>query len=135
MPHLQDLWSRKFWRLAGRAVDLDGDESWLDAPVSSSSKVADGWLETEAAQRGWALDRECSSAGLLSSMELLDGPGFDSALLRPPGCAPCAAASATSSAATPRLARSPERSGAERASVHVAFPLESGNLQVFLRRP
>ena len=83
VPHLQDLWSRKFWRLAGRAVDLDGGESWLDAPVSSSAKVADGWLEVEAARRGWLLDREDSSAGLLSSMALLDGPGFDSERLRP----------------------------------------------------
>ena len=35
MAALRDLWSRRFWRLAGRPVDIDGDESWLDAPVST----------------------------------------------------------------------------------------------------
>src|SRR4051794_2807869 len=28
-----DLASRGWWRLAGRRVDLDGDQRWLDAPV------------------------------------------------------------------------------------------------------
>ncbi|WP_231134972.1 hypothetical protein, partial [Motilibacter deserti] len=83
MPHVLDRWSRSFWRLAGRAVDLDGADSWLDAPVSATARVGGGWLDVEAAARGWTLDRGGPEAGLLPSMAALDGPGFDSAQLRP----------------------------------------------------
>ncbi len=202
MPHLLDLGSRKFWRLTGRAVDLDGGESWLDAPMSLSATVADGWLDGEAARRGWLLDRDDSNAGLLASMAMLDGPGFDSARLRPeirdfyehtaawqmeawtswsplfwPGgellarlysrrveqlalpMRPLDVAHGMDSritlirdgdggqvaAAWLRRLRTSGRHvfsgsysartlpGADRPSVHVAFPLESGNVQVFLR--
>jgi hypothetical protein len=78
-----DIGSRKFWRLAGRVVDLQGRESWLHAPTSRSPKVADGWLEAEATRHGGALDSDDPSAGLLPSMTLLDGPGFDADRLRP----------------------------------------------------
>lgn len=202
MPHLLDLGSRTFWRFVGRAVDLDGAESWLDAPVSTSARVADGWLGVEAARRGWLLDRDVPSAGLLASMSALDGPGFDAARLRPEirdfyehtaawemevwtGWSPLVwpagelvarlYARRVEQLALPMrpldvahgmdsevtVLRSPDgeqvaaawmrtlRSdgrhvfsgsysartlpGADRPSVHVAFPLESGNVQVFLR--
>ncbi len=202
MPHLLDRGSRKFWRLTGRAVDLEGGEAWLDAPMSSSARVADGWLEGEASRSGLVLDQHDPSAGLLPSMAMLDGPGFDSARLRPEirdfyehtaawgmevwtswsplfwpagelvarlygrrveqlalPMRPLDVAHGMDSqvtlirggdgvqvaAAWLRTLRSSGRHvfsgsysartlpGADRPSVHVAFPLESGNLQVFLR--
>ena len=202
MPHLLDLGSRKFWRLTGRVVDLQGDEAWLDAPMSRSARVADGWLDGEATRSGWVLDQHDPRAGLLPSMSMLDGPGFDSARLRPEirdfyehtaawgmevwtswsplfwpagelvarlygrrveqlalPMRPLDVAHGMDSqvtlirdvdggqiaAAWMRTLRSSGRHvfsgsysaralpGADRPSVHVAFPLESGNVQVFLR--
>jgi hypothetical protein len=202
VPHLLDLGSRKFWRFTGRTVDLGGAESWLDAPMSRSARVADGWLEVEAARNGWIVDHHESSAGLLPSMTMLDGPGFDSARLRPEirdfyehtaswelevwtswspllwpagelvarlygrrveqlalPMRPLDVAHGMDShvtlirdgsgrqvaAAWMRTLRRSDRHvfsgsystrtlpGADRPSVHVAFPLESGNVQVFLR--
>jgi hypothetical protein len=197
-----DLGSRKFWRLTGRVVDLDGRESWLRAPMSHSPKVTDGWVEAEAALHGGGLDSKHPGAGLLPSMTLLDGPGFDAERLRPEirdfyehtaawqmevwtGWSPLfwPAGELVSrlfgrrveqlalpmrpldvahgmdsqvtlirdrqgtqvAAAWMRKLRSSGRHvfsgsysartlpGADRPSVHVAFPLESGNVQVFLR--
>lgn len=83
MPHVLDLGTRRFWRLAGRPVDLGGSESWLDAPMSRAARVADSWLDAEAARSSGSLDRDDPGAGLLQSMSLLDGPGFDTGRLRP----------------------------------------------------
>lgn len=183
-------------------MDLAGGESWLDAPMSTSARVADGWLDVEAARRGWLLERHDPRAGLLPSMTVLDGPGFDSARLRPEirdfyehtaawemeawtGWSPLfwpagelvarlygrrveqlalpmrpldvargmdsrvvvirGADGRQVAAAWVRTLRGSGRHvfsgsysartlpGADRPSVHVAFPLESGNVQVFLR--
>lgn len=202
MPHLLDIGSRKFWTLTGRPVDLDGDESWLDGPVSGSPRVAKDWLAAEAARHGGSVIDDDPSAGLLPSMSLLDGPGFDAARLRPavrdfyehtaswrmevwsswsplfwPGgelvarlwgrrveqlalpMRPLDVAHGMDSVVTPILDAQGEQvaaawtrdlratgrtvfsgayatrtlPGADRPSVHVTFPLESGNLQVFLR--
>ena len=202
MSQLLDLGSRKFWRLTGRAVDLAGTEAWLDAPMSSSARVADGWLVGEATRSGWALDHDDPTAGLLASLAMLDGPGFDAARLRPEirdfyehtaawgmevwtswsplfwpagelvsrlygrrveqlalPMRPLDVAHGMDSrvtlirggdggqvaAAWIRTLRGTGRHvfsgsysvrrlpGADRSSVHVAFPLESGNVQVFLR--
>ena len=202
VPHVLDLGSRKFWRLTGRQVDLDGRERWLDAPSAGSPRVSDEWLAAEAARHGGVLGGDEPSAGLLPSMALLDGPGFDSERLRPeirdfyehtaawqmevwtgwsplfwpggelvvPALRPAGRAARPADAAPrgrprhgqpghpdPRPARRPGRGrvdahparqraavfsgaysartlpGADRPSVHVAFPLESGNVQVFLR--
>ena len=75
MPHLLDIGSRKFWTLTGRSVDLDGDESWLDGPVSGSPRVASDWLAAEAERHGGSVADADPIAGLLPSMSLLDGPG------------------------------------------------------------
>lgn len=83
MHHLLDVASRQFWRLAGRKVDLGGSEAWLAAPTSQSARVADAWLQTEADRHHGRLERDAADAGLLPSMAVLDGPGFDSARLRP----------------------------------------------------
>lgn len=202
MPHVLDLGTRKFWRLTGRRVDLAGNESWLDAPMSASARVTDEWLEAEAARHGGVLEQDDPNAGLLPSMTLLDGPGFDASRLRPEirdfyehtaawrlevwtawspmfwpageavsrlfgrrveqlalPMRPLDVAHGMDSRVTPirdrdgtqvaaawmRTLRESGRAvfsgaysarmlpGADRPSVHVAFPLESGNVQVFLR--
>ena len=202
VPHLLDLGTRKFWRLTGRPVDLAGEHRWLRAPMSRSAVVSDEWLEAEAAHHGGALDPAGADAGLMPSMSVLDGPGFDAARLRPeirdfyehttawemevwtgwspvfwPGGelvsrlfgqrveqlalpmrpldvahgmdsqitlirdrdgAQVAAAWARTLRSSGRVVFSGAYSaytlpGADRPSVHVAFPLESGNVQVFLR--
>lgn len=202
MAHLLDLGSRKFWRLTGRKVDLEGRESWLRAPTSGSAKVADGWLEAEAARHGGVVVQHEADAGLLPSMEVLDGPALTARRLRPEirdfyehtaawrmevwtgwspvfwpagelvarlyarrveqlalPMRPLDVAHGMDSqvavirdrdglqvaAAWMRTLRGSGRHvfsgsysartlpGAGRASVHVAFPLESGNVQVFLR--
>ncbi|HIZ98558.1 MAG TPA: hypothetical protein H9805_08265 [Candidatus Janibacter merdipullorum] len=202
MPHLLDIGSRTFWTLTGRPVDLGRGERWLDGPVSASSMVASDWLQAEATRHGGSVADEDPSAGLLPSMSLLDGPGFDASRLHPavrdfyertaswrmevwtswsplfwPGgelvarlwgrrveqlalpMRPLDVAHGMDSVVTPildargdqvaaawtRALRATGRTvfsgaystrtlpGADRPSVHVAFPLESGNLQVFLR--
>ncbi|UFN45918.1 hypothetical protein [Nocardioides okcheonensis] len=202
MLHLLDLGTRKFWRLTGRPVDLDGAERWLDAPMSGSSRVGAGWVADESARHGGPPAVVEDGAGLLPSMSALDGPGFDASRLRPevrdfyehtsawqmevwtgwsplfwPGgevvsrlwgrrveqlalpmrpldvargmdsrITPIRDAAGTQVAAawtrTLRADGRPVFSGAYSAgsvpgspgpSVHVAFPLESGNVQVFLR--
>ena len=202
MLHMLDLGSRKFWQLTGRRVNLEGREQWLDAPVSRSPLVSTEWLEAEAARHGGTLGEQDPRAGLLPSMSVLDGPGFEadrlhpdvrdfyehtaswrmevwtgwSPLFWPSGelisrlwgrrieqlalpTRPLEVAHGMDSQVTPiwdrhgsqvaaawtRTLRSNGRlvfsgaysartlPGADRPSVHVAFPLESGNVQVFLR--
>ncbi len=202
VSHVLDLASRKLWHLTGREVDLDGPERWLDAPVSRSPRVDDEWLAAEAARHGGLPGGADPDAGLLPSMAVLDGPGFDARRLRaevrdfyehtaawrmevwtgwsplfwPAGelvsrlwfrrveqlalpMRPLDVARGMDSRVTPirdgqgrqvaaawtRTLRASGRPvfsgaysaralpGADRPSVHVAFPLESGNVQVFLR--
>ena len=202
MLHLLDLGTRKFWRLTGREVDLDGHERWLDGPMSATSRVAADWVAHESVRRGGPPAVVEDGAGLLPSTAVLDGPGFDSSCLRPevrdfyehtsgwqmevwtgwsplfwPGgevvsrvwgrrveqlalpMHPLDVARGMDSRITPirdaqgaqvatawtrtlRADGRPVFSGAYAAGsvpasagprVHVAFPLESGNLQVFLR--
>ncbi len=197
-----DLGSRKFWQLIGRSVDLGARERWLDAPVSRSPRVSTEWLEAEAARHGGALGSDDPRAGLLPSMSVLDGPGFDADRLHPDvrdfyehtalwrmevwtgwspfflpagelvsrlwgrrveqlalPMRPLDVARGMDSRVTPirdrrntQVAAAWTRTlpgngrpvfsgaysartlpGADRPSVHVAFPLESGNVQVFLR--
>lgn len=202
VSHVLDLASRSFWKVTGRRVDLDGDERWLDAPVSASARVGTAWIGAEAARHGGVLAAPGPDAGLLPSMSVLDGPGFAAAGLHPlvrdfyehtaswrmdvwsawspvfwPAgelvsrwwgrrveqlalpMRPLDVAHGMDSDVTPvrdhagvqvasawtRTLRGSGRTvfsgaysarrlpGATRPSVHVAFPLESGNLQVFLR--
>ena len=202
VPHVLDLGSRRFWRVVGRTIDLDGPDWWLDAPVSGSARVSEEWLRAEAARHGGAVRPDDPDAGLLPSMEVLDGPGFAAGDLRPeirafyehtaqwqmevwtgwspvfwPGgelvarlwgrrveqlalpMRPLDVARGMDSRITPlhdrdgaqlaaawtRTLRGSGRAvfsgayssrtlpGSDRPCVHVAFPLESGNVQVFLR--
>ena len=202
VPHVLDVGTRKFWQLTGRRVDLDGPERWLDAPVSRSARVSAEWLEAEAERHGGVIVADEPRAGLLPSMSVLDGPGFDARRLHPDvrdfyentsswrmevwtgwspvfwpagelvsrvwgrrveqlalPMRPLDVAHGMDSRVTPirdrhdtqvaaawtRTLRTNGRPvfsgayssrtlpGSDRPSVHVAFPLESGNLQVFLR--
>ena len=78
-----DLATRLWWRTVGRPVDLDGADSWLRAPPSRSSRVADHWLDDWAAHLGGDVHHDLPGAGLVPSFDDLDGPGFRSADLRP----------------------------------------------------
>ncbi|TIC88657.1 hypothetical protein E8D34_02995 [Nocardioides sp. GY 10113] len=78
-----DLGTRKFWRAAGRRVDLDGAESWLRGPTSGRGPVTDDWLEAEAARLGGSVVRGRAGSGLLRDLAELDGPGFSAALVHP----------------------------------------------------
>lgn len=88
--HLLDLGTRKFWRLAGRHVDLAEEHGWLRAPMSGSSTIRDAWLTAEAAHHGGTVDDEVPDGpggvpapGLLPAMSALDGPGFEASGLDP----------------------------------------------------
>ena len=77
-----DLATRKFWRFAGRAIDLDGDDAWLRAPVGTRAGGS-SWLRTEAARRGGTLIEGDPDAGLQPGLGGLAGPGFDPAAVQP----------------------------------------------------
>ncbi|MCX8553729.1 hypothetical protein OS121_01260 [Mycolicibacterium mucogenicum] len=77
-----DLATRKFWRATGRAVDLDGRDAWLRAPLGSRGG-GNSWLRAEAARRGGALRDDDPDAGLQPDLEGLSGPGFDAAAVHP----------------------------------------------------
>lgn len=75
-----DLATRKFWRVAGREVDLRGAHDWLQAPLGDGT---DGWLAAEATCRGGTLVDDDADAGLQPSLSVLAGPGFDPAAVHP----------------------------------------------------
>lgn len=77
-----DLATRKFWRLAGRRVELDGSHGWLQAPLGTGDG-ANSWLRAEAARRGGALTEGDPEAGLQPNLSGLAGPGFDPATVHP----------------------------------------------------
>jgi len=87
LTHVQSLlssldpWTRTFWRVMGRPVDLAGTEQWLSAPMHDAEAVGDGWLVAAGADGGTT--GEPGSGGLLADMSDLDGPGFQAADLRP----------------------------------------------------
>lgn len=78
-----DLGTRKFWRAAGREIDLGGEHHWLRAPMVGPGPVGTDWLEAEAAQRGGAVHHDLPGAGLIVDWERLAGPGFDPSALHP----------------------------------------------------
>lgn len=202
VAHLLDLATRTFWRTVGRKVDLADRESWLEAPMSPTARVTDGWLRQEAARVGGTVGEEHDGVGLIPDMDVLDGPGFAAADLHPlvrdfyehtsswrlevwsswspafwpagelisrgwgrrveqlalpmrplevahgmdsrvvPIVAPDGRQVSAAWLRTLRSTGRPVFSGAysvrtlpaaDRPSVHVAFPLEAGNVQVFLR--
>lgn len=196
-----DRGSRILWRTLGRPIDLAGAHAWLEAPMHSQSRVADGWVEDAAHRLGGVADRS-GTGGLLADLSALDGPGFSASSVDPvirrfyeetsgwrmeawaqwnpllqPGGEFVSRAFGTRvqqlaiptrpldvargmdstvvrildntgrqrSAAWLRTLRGSgdyvysgcysvrSLPGSDRPSVHVAFPLESGNVQVFLR--
>lgn len=202
LTNVLDRGTRRFWRTAGRPVDLAGDHAWLAAPWHTDVTIGQEWLTAAAAQIGGQVRDDVAGAGLLPDMSVLDGPGFIAAqldsrvrsfyehtsewrmevwtqwnpLFQPGGevvsrlfgrrvqqlalptrpldvahgmdsrVAVIAAADGTQHAAgwlrTLRATGEYVYSGcystrtlpgARRPSVHVAFPLQDGNVQVFLR--
>ncbi|WP_425308846.1 hypothetical protein AADG42_08825 [Ammonicoccus fulvus] len=71
-----DASTRRWWRLVGRRIDLEGEHTWLDAPMASGAVVRDGWLEEAAGRMGAGLEPPTAGAGLLADLADLDGPGF-----------------------------------------------------------
>jgi hypothetical protein len=76
-----DAATRVWVRATGRRVD-PAREGWLSGPTGDVDRVGDSWLADEVARRGGRF-ADVGDAGLLPSMKLLDGPGFDAAELRP----------------------------------------------------
>jgi hypothetical protein len=79
---LLDAGTRAWVRLTGRRVDLRA-EHWLAGPTGDVARVGDTWLADEVVRRGGRVTDAGGDTGLLASMALLDGPGFDAAKLRP----------------------------------------------------
>lgn len=75
--------TRRWWRTVGREVDLAGEQSWLDGPMSVDARVRDRWLAAEAARIGGTVVEDRPGAGLLADMAALDGPGFAADRLSP----------------------------------------------------
>ena len=71
--------SRRWWRLAGHRVDLDGDHRWLDAPMCGPGPVGATWLRAEAGRLGGLVREDVPGGGLLPSMSVLDDAGFRAA--------------------------------------------------------
>lgn len=76
-----DRFTRVFWRVTGRPVDLVGPDAWLQAPMNQGSGVGEAWVPAAAAAYGGSVV-ERPGSGLLD-LSRLDGPGFRAADLRP----------------------------------------------------
>lgn len=85
-----DIWpivdrgTRRYWKMFGRRIDLDGKHSWLRAPTlpATTSAIEDTWLRAEAERVGGRIDAD-PQAGLLSDIGVLGGEGFDPTRLHP----------------------------------------------------
>ena len=82
MPRL-DRFTRAFWRVTGRPVDLAGAEHWLSAPMHNGQTIGDGWLQAAAATHHGSVREDVAGGGLVADLAQLDGPGFKAAELRP----------------------------------------------------
>ena len=77
-----DALTRIWVRATGRRVDL-GRTPWLAGPTGDVDRVGNSWLERERLRCGGRYADPDAEAGLLPSMQLLDGPGFAAEKLRP----------------------------------------------------
>jgi hypothetical protein len=77
-----DLATRKFWRITGRGIELDGAQAWPQAPLGTRHG-GNSWLQAEATRRGGALADGDPNAGLQPDLAGLAGPGFDPAAVHP----------------------------------------------------
>lgn len=82
MPRV-DRFTRTFWRLKGRPVDLGGEHEWLSAPMHDGQTIGDEWLQAAASSYGGSVREDLPGRGLLADMTDLDGPEFTAADLRP----------------------------------------------------
>ena len=77
-----DALTRVWVRVTGRRVDLRATP-WLAGPTGDVDRVGHSWLERERVRWDGRYADPDAEAGLLTSMKLLDGPGFSAADLRP----------------------------------------------------
>ena len=82
MGQLLDAATRVWVRVTGRRVDVR-TARWLSGPTGDVARVGDGWLAEEVVRCGGRMADVGAEAGLLPTMALLDGPGFDASKLRP----------------------------------------------------
>ncbi len=70
------------WVMAtGRCLPI-AEHPWLDGPVGAPTGISDAWIDEHAKGTG-ATTTETEDQGLLPSMAVLTGPGFDPADLHP----------------------------------------------------
>jgi hypothetical protein len=79
---LVDAGTRVWVRATGRRVDLRQEE-WLAGPTGDVARIGDSWLADEVRRRGGRFVDAGTDPGLLPSMKILDGHGFDAGALRP----------------------------------------------------
>jgi len=73
---------RVWVRMTGRRVDGRSDP-WLSGPTGDVARVGNSWLADEVTRCGGRFADTDAEAGLLPTMALLDGAGFDAGKLRP----------------------------------------------------
>ena len=77
-------WTTQQWvRATGRRVDL-AETPWLDGPVGEPTGIGEGFFETWAEAHGLTVEEGGADRGLLPSLDVLSGPGFDAAEVAPP---------------------------------------------------
>jgi hypothetical protein len=77
-----DALTRVWVRVTGRRVDMQATP-WLEGPTGDVDRVGHSWLERERLRWDGRYPDLDAEAGLLTSMALLDGPGFSADDLRP----------------------------------------------------
>lgn len=77
-----DPLTRRWWRLAGRPVDLSSpDQAFLTAPYNERGEIGDAWLDSYGALG--RIEPVSPEQGLVNDMSELDGPEFAAADLHP----------------------------------------------------
>lgn len=80
--YLLDWLTQQWVRRTGRRVSLR-EHPWLDGPTGDPALVADRWITTYARRVEATVHADDPDAGLLPSMEALEGEGFRVADLHP----------------------------------------------------
>lgn len=78
---LVDWFTQRWVRLTGRRVDL-AEARWIDGPCGTTDRIGADFFERHASAEGLDLAQP-EGAGLMPDFTALDGPGFDTADLRP----------------------------------------------------
>ena len=76
-------WTTQQWvRATGRRVDL-GAHPWLAGPVGEPTGIGEDFFETWAAAQRYTIDERGPARGLLPSLDVLAGGGFDADAVAP----------------------------------------------------